>query len=256
MCQRLHAAGKPLAGVTVIADAALANALAPYTTVLYRMVWSDAELYKSTDYPQNEATAIAYGRAMYNGPHKPFNDAAAKAHYLQFTNESGFNPFDYAVALGLMQAGDADNPPRKIALWADNQGTPEVDQWKQRVVALNYAKVHGHAVCLHLYSRWINGKPSSAPLSDDEGWQFYAGRPETLYAAVPESARPLLIVGEAGVSDNNFKFTLDDMRRTQEKTKAWPWLVSLNGWTLGGNPGETLNDVLPGLERLILTGSL
>src|SRR6185369_11731115 len=45
MAKRLFDAGKPFGVVTVISSPEVANALAPYTTVMFRMVWDNRERY-------------------------------------------------------------------------------------------------------------------------------------------------------------------------------------------------------------------
>ncbi len=239
MARRLHEKGKPLAACVVISDAELANDLAAYTTVVFRQVWGPSDPHPT--YPTTEANAlaaqvaIAAGKAWARGNHKAFNDKASKAHFLQFANEVAWHPFDWAFNLGLMQA--CDEMGRKAAIFADAPGGPEPEQWAQRRLALEYAKAHDHRVLLHAYGP--KERPD-APVSDAASGPWYGQRYKRLYAAVPESARPKLIIGEAGTWSARFQGiepTLADMRAYNEIVTE-EWLDAVCWWTVGNGYGS------------------
>lgn len=256
MAERLHEAGKPLACVRVVSDTDLANRLAPFTTVIFRMVFGDGHELFDPSKLTGEAAAIQYGRDFYNGAHHGPNAQAAGAHYLQFTCEVGYHPLDYAFALGLMVEADAQN--RKVAIFGDSEGTPEVEQWRTRIPALQYARAHGHIVALNEYGRFENGKPANVPVSDPGGIAFYGLRHRMFYAAVPEDAHPILVITETGPSDAVFmgaQRTIADMQAYNGELQADDCVEGFCYWGFGGSlkQAEDANAALSAVEQLIRT---
>lgn len=254
MAQRLHAAGKPLACVRVVSDSDLANRLAPYTTVIYRAVFGDGHELFDPSRLLSENTAFSYGREFYHGPHAGPNAAATGAHYWQFTCEVGYHPLDYGFALGLMMEADANG--RKCAIFGDSEGTPEVEQWKTRTPALQYAKAHGHIVALNEYGRWVDGRPANIPVSDPVAIEDYGLRHRLFYAAVSADARPILVITETGPSDAVFmgiQRTVDDMRAYNILLQPDDYVEGYCEWGFGGSVKSTedANAALSAVEALV-----
>ena len=254
IAQHLHDIGKPLACVRVVSDSDLANRLAPYTTVVFRAVFGDGHELFDPSRLTDQAAAIQYGRDFYNGPHSEPNAAAASAHYLQFTCEVGYHPLDWAFALGLMYEAEAHG--RKVALFGDSEGTPEIEQWKTRVSALTYAQTHGHIVALNEYGRWVDGKPANIEVSDPVGIESYGLRHRAFYAAVPETARPTLIITETGPADAHFMGidrTVADMKAYNGLLQPDEYVKGYCYWGFGGSlkSVEDANAALPAIEALV-----
>lgn len=257
MAQRLREDGRPLACVRVVSDSDLANRLAPYTTVIFRAVFGDGHELFDPSKLTDEASAIQYGRDFYNGAHSGPNAAASAAHYLQFTCEVGYHPLDYAFALGLMY--EADSKGRKVAIFGDSEGTPEVDQWKTRIPALQYAKAHHHIVALNEYGRFENGHPVNVEVSDPGGITFYGLRHRMFYEAVPDNAWPDLIITECGPSDAVFMGiarTVNDMKAYNRLLQSDSYVRGFCYWGYGGSlkSQENANASLPAVELAIAGG--
>jgi hypothetical protein len=208
-----------IAGYTVVTNPELANALADYATVMYREYFDPNNTYKTSWLDRlTEKQAYDVGYDFYYDKHYASTQAAKKAHYIKMVNECGWHPLDYAFWLGAMAAAEKDG--RRLAIFGDSSGTPEVEQWVTRIPALRHAMAYNHVVTLNQYGRTNpDGSDADYPVSDDEGYSYFGGRHIRLYDAVPGDCHPLIIVGETGASRSTVTqpFAVEDAIKYSKK---------------------------------------
>ena len=249
MAQRLKAAGKPLGACVVLDDVGLANALSlcvRYVVFRSSPAGQTFQMDKLTDVDAAKRHAVEVW-----ANHQASITALDKNVIIQTRNEAGINQFDYAYELQMMQL--ADSAGRKIGMFADSVGTPNVDQWQWRIPALRYAAAHGHAAILHEYGAFVGGKVSSIPVSDSATRQWYGTRHEGLYNSVPSDCRPLLIIGETGTSDGypHGEQTITDLGQYNSLLQNDSYCGGFCLWGMG-NSAYNANGLLPAIEALVL----
>lgn len=199
-----------LAGVTVINNIGLANALAPYVRyVVLRMCQTDHD-----DPVQDYQRYRADPRVL-----------------IQCGNEANV-PNDTAHWLKQMRDADADG--RKVVIFNDSVGWTADETWLERKPALQYAKAHGHYVGLHCYGVVTDGGDVYHPLTEPNGWRWFGGRVFHLYSLMPPEAQPDFIATEAGAGGFQLNATaaqwLADVRRMNTLVQDYPWFKSFHLW--------------------------
>jgi hypothetical protein len=256
LAKRMYDAHSPIAVATIVDHPGLCVSLSQYVdVVIHRNVEGAND--PQPQIPNNEADAIAYGKQWVVDRLGKTIDLVDHGVVIQYANEVGFQPFDYAFYLGVMQK--CDELQHKAAIFADSVGTPEPEQWVQRIPALTYAKAHGHFVANHAYGR---SDSPNAPVSDPIEAAYYGLRYRRLYAAVPESARPDLIISECGTFAANFvgiDALLADMQAFNAEIVADPYVRGACWWTLGGTKADGWErsewaSALPAYEKWLTTG--
>lgn len=251
-----------IAGFTVVNLPALSNDLVRMGyRVMYRQYIPPQQTYQ-VDWLQskNYEQAKNVGKLFYyNGPHRSEVVNIDKKAYIKIVNECAYHFMDYAFWIGMMEAADLDG--RKLAIFGDSSGSPEVDQWKTRIPALRYAMSRGHVITLNQYGR-TNPDKSDANyrVSDDEGYMYFGGRHERFYEAVPVDCRPPLIIGETGASNSriNQPFAVEDAIAYSKKLASRPFgdrVLFFSLYTLGWSDGEWahLDSQIPLAETLLRT---
>lgn len=220
-----------LAGVTVINDVGLANALVDKVRyVVLRMAWSDHD--PTTIHENSEAD----GRRQFVEPRFWWSYAQADPRViLQYGNEENIFADD-KFYIGLMKEAEAHG--RKVCIFNDSVGTTEDYHWQWRTDALIYAADHGHYVGLHAYGYTKDGKYHPLVAWDNPGdWRWYGGRWKHLYDTMPD-VQPKLILTEAGAGSFQQSAGAENWRRDvaamDEFVKSVHYLCSFNWWTMGG----------------------
>jgi hypothetical protein len=197
--QSFIAAGARLRCAVVISDAGYANDLAQTVQYIIYRHTPDTMPTIPADDTQAEATARQFVRDQFAKD----NDLGAVADnvHIQIANEVKFVPGIGAWWLGV--AKELTAMGRKAALFAFAVGQPEIAQWQAMTPALTFAKANGCLAVLHCYA-----SPNSQPgqLSPEAERKFWEFRCLDLYASVPESAHPTLIVGELARETTRGKF--------------------------------------------------
>lgn len=259
MAARLKAAGKPLACVVVQGDAGLANQLAPYTTVVFRMVFAEGREPYSPDLIRGLTPKQAedVGYAFWFGEHHRFNREASAAQFLKCRNETGYTPEDVWFEIGLMKAAQSEG--RHVTIFNDSMSSVQPNQWKTREPALRFAQANGHAASLNQYGPYVNGAAGDIPVSSPIEYEKFGGWPFYLYSLAPADCHPLLIIGETGASDSTqFRgadFVTNDMKGYDLLNRDKPYYLGSAYWTAGiwyGHPNASLDSALPDIERTIL----
>ena len=216
------------------------NAGVPY--VVYRSVQTanGDDVHVPEDDP---ATSLAAGRKVIADRWGRFS-MLDKRVFIQITNEQGWNPGHNAFWQGVMIECEARG--YRAAIGCYGVGYPEPAQWAQLVDALTRAKANGHIVVLHAY-----GAPDAQPgqMSPMNEQQYFEERFPRFYAAVPDTARPPLVIGEYGGEFSRGKFqgtaNLIHLVGLYEAANApYGYVVSVNLWTAGHNgtgPGNWLD---------------
>lgn len=153
----------------------------------------------------------------------------------------------------------AEKDGRKLAIFGDSLGSPEVEQWKLRTPALRHAMAHGHVITLNEYGRTTpSGGDANYPVSDDEGYTYFGGRHERLYESVPADCRPYLIIGETGASNSRITqpFAVTDAIAYSRKLASRPFgdkVIFFSLYSLGNSDGEwaRLDDQMAQAEDLL-----
>lgn len=247
-----------IAGFVVVSMPELANQLvAMGYTVMYRQFFEADQTFK-TDWLNNKTPEQAWqiGYDLYYGAHYASTQLLDRRIFVNLTNEVGYHPLDYAFTQGIIAAANKDN--RKVAVFGDSYGSPEVEQWKTRIPALRDAMAGGHAVKLNQYGRCEKDAqgdciPANYPVSDDEAYESFGGRFELFYDAVPADCRPYLITGETGPSNSaiNHSFVVDDNIKYGDRVAAskYGYLVLFHAYyTLGLWEENNLVGYLPESE--------
>lgn len=249
-----------IAGWTIVNQPGLANKLREMGyRVMYRQYIEPDATYK-TDWlnGKNYEQAYKIGHDFYfNGPHRATVVNVDTRCYIKLVNECGYHPMDYAFWIGCMNAADQDG--RKLAIFGDSFGTPEIDQWPVRTPALKYAYARGHVVTLNQYGRRnAKNEDDNFPVSDDEGYLWYGGRHEQFYSSVPEDARPMLIIGETGASNSAISqpFAVADAIKYSKKLTARKYgdkILFFSLYTLGQWMQNRLDGQVPLAEQMLKT---
>lgn len=260
LARRMKAAGTPLGAVVVVNEKSIANALVglvPY--VIYRDVPGSGN-------PDNPTEAeFASGRGdLWLVRLLPKYSGLDLSIYIQPCNEAIWHPNDGIFWLKAMQL--ADQQGGKLAIFADAVGNPtddketpgytRIQKWQARVSALRYAKANGHIAVLHVYSS-PNARPGElSPIEDQPYWEFrYRG----YYAAVPEDARPTLVIGEAARETSRGMYdglqpTLDWGAKLAGEVSRDKYVAAACLWT-AGNEGEwancSIDECLPRFPELL-----
>jgi hypothetical protein len=256
--QKLASAGKPLPSATVINDANLATQLAAGNVghVIYRYLTGSGD---DPTIPTDATAALAYGQSFTNqrlALPAGWNNLRGDNVYVQIANEVKWTPGHAGFWQGVMQALEAQG--RKAAICAYAVGQPEPNEWQTLTSTLQYAMAHGHIACLHSYCK--DGTPPSQ-LSGTNDQQFYELRFPTLYAAVPEDARPPLIISEFAGEFKTGKFQGSDAllkvaAAYQAAIAPYPYVLGFDLWTvgtLGGWQNSSIDSALDPLAGWLLS---
>lgn len=230
---------------TIVNDPGAANDFAERgIKTIYR--WEDGG--EGLNVPDNGDAAEAYG-------HQLLHDRLGSGHYnvdrrcyIQIENEVTWSPGHGRFWLGLLAEADAQGYKAVIGAYA--VGQPEPNEWATMADALHYAAAHGHVVAMHVYS--ARGTPPgelSADVTD------YETRFMRLYAAVPDNARPPLIVSEfqgefARGAFQGAAALISLCEKFEAATASADYLLGYNIWTVGkaGNWEDAcIDSALPNL---------
>jgi hypothetical protein len=155
----------------------------------------------------------------------------------------------------MMDAAQEDG--RKLAIFGDSFGTPEVAEWKLRIPALRHAMKNGHVVTLNQYGRRNPDKTDgNFRVADDIEYIWNGGRHILFYDAVPADCRPLLIIGEAGASNSSITqpFAVDDGIKYSDRLareKYGDRILFISLYTLGRWRDCQLDGQIPAAESLL-----
>lgn len=242
--------------------------MSQYTTVMFRQVWGGYELYNANEFFRGmnwldnghraRAEQMGWDFFFAESGHFPYTRRLNKQVIVKHRNETGFHPLDCWFDIGIMKAANAYGI--KVAICGDSVGTPEVTEWRIRIPALEFAKQYGHYVTLNEYGPYRNGNPSKLDVSTPDGFLYYGGRHRLFYEAVPETARPKLIIGETGSSDSwtyrGFDITTNDMIKYNQELMKDDYVVGACWWTLGnwgGYPQSTMDPDIPRFKEFMRT---
>lgn len=258
LAQQLAGAGKPLASATVINDANLATQLAAGRVgyVIYRYLTGSGD---DPTIPTDSAAALAYGQLFTNqrlALPGGWNNLRGSNVYVQIANEVKWTPGHAGFWQGVMQALEAQG--RKAAICAYAVGQPEPNEWQTLTSTLQYAMAHGHIVCLHAYCR-DRTPPGQLSAAGDQ--QYYELRFPHLYGAVPDNARPPLIISEFAGEFKTGQFQGADAllkvaAAYQNAIAPYPYVIGFNLWTvgsLGGWQGSSIDGALDSLAQWLLS---
>lgn len=236
--QAFITAGAKLASITIVGDAGYANLMAQsVSTVIYRP-WPDV----SPTIPDDDPSAEVYGSAFIDQMFARL-DATGDLDlqsdiYIQPTNEPAFKSGSNGFWLGCLK--NLTERGRKCAMGAYSVGAPEPADWQTMVPALEYAKANNHIVCLHAYCK--DGTPAGQ-LSDQADQQYFELRFPRLFAAVPVSAQPSLVISEFAGQFKTGQFQGTDAllkvaAAYQAAIAPYQYVLAFNLWTAGAESGE------------------
>ena len=215
--------------------------------VLYRSVGgADGDAFPV---PSDSAGSAAYGHALFESQWQNFEGLDPRV-YIQLLNESPFGAGHNAFWMAAMAAAEAHG--RRLAIGGYAVGGPEPADWLTLIPALQHAQAHGHVVCLHEYTAQITpyGQLSATNLE-----QYYELRFERFYNAVPEDARPPLVIGEFGnfnAVDTGSPDVLNLCKLFEAVIAPYDYVKGYNYWTAGDAGGWGKSDMtaaLPTLEQ-------
>lgn len=251
MAQRLHAAGKPLATVTILDDVGLANDLAKVVGHLNFRSYPNGQKFNPSALISADA-ASAHAQYIYDLHWPIVSQLVGSNITVQFRNENSEFPFDNFFELKLMRLADLAGR-FKVGMFGDSLGSPTVEQWETREGALSYAMTYGHVAVLHEYGAEINNQPANVPLADPATRQWYGLRHEMLYSGVPANCRPMAIIGETGRSDGR-PDTIEDLRAYNQLLLADPYILGFCLWGMGATAAAyNANPELPAIEELVMS---
>ena len=147
----------------------------------------------------------------------------------------------------------ADEAGLKLVLYGFSAGNPPLDEaiLAEMTPALRYAMAHGHYLSVHEYG-------GVAPLDPDtlQG-SILALRYRQLYAALPEDARPQLIVSEAGQSGGccfiGTQAFIEDYAWYDAQLAEDDYVIGVAAWTLGNWGSANFQDALPALADYLIS---
>lgn len=217
--------------MTVINNRGLAEALADYCLVVFRIVASDHDdpVQSYQRYGLDPRVIIQAGNEA--------NQAHDTDHWLQ-------------------QMRDAEADGRRVVIFNDSVGWTEDDTWLERRPALEYARDHGHYIGLHAYGIVTDGGDIYHPLTEAGGWRWFGGRWIHLYSLMPD-VQPNLILTECGAGGfqqncGNAETWLDDVRHMENVAQVYPFLKSYNWWDYT-RPGMGFDrDMINGYVHLLM----
>jgi hypothetical protein len=232
-----------VAGICVINEVKTANKLAAAGfNVVFRVALPPAKTYQTAWLNgKTESEAKAIGRDFYlHGPERPWVEQLDKRVIVKLVNECGWHAMDYAFWLGVME--EAKREGRRLAIFGDSYGTPEVDQWVARIPALREAMASNYLVALNTYG-----------IDNGEAYKYLGGRYILFLDAVPADCRPAIAFTETGVNDGTTTdpdavpktFTYTD-RLARDKYAAH--ILMANAWTFGKWMECSLDSQLPRAE--------
>lgn len=245
---RLHTAGKPFALCVVIDDVGLANDLARVCRYVVFRSYPAGEKF-TMDKMTSEAAARAHADEVW-AAHQGAIANLDKRIYIQTRNEKGINQWDAYYEIRMMELAEAQG--RVIGMAGDSVGTPDTTQVQWRIPALRRAGKR-HAWVIHEYSAFINGQVSNTPLCDPNTRGYFGLRHRMLYASVSADARPLLLIGECGLS-NGHPDSIEDLEGYNALLQSDGYVGGFAIWGYGATaPQYNANPQLPALEQSIMT---
>jgi len=245
--KRLHDAGHMLALAVVIDDVALANAMATVCRYVIFRSYPAGQTFRMGNLVDTQSSIAEANKVWANHQGAILN--LDKRCFVQTRNEAGINEFDSDYEIRIQQLAEAQGYRSGMA--GDSVGTPTPTQWQWRIPALRRAFEHGHAAVLHEYSAFVNGKPSNTPLCDPATRDYYGLRHRALYASVPADCRPLLLIGESGLSTVNAD-SMDDLRGYNALLCEDAYVGGMAYYGLGASQ-YNLNGQLPAIEQLVMS---
>lgn len=249
----------------VITDVALANSLAPYANVIYRVVLNGHEFY--ADHPfHDEASALAAANAMYDGPQAAYHNQVDKRCWLQFVNEAEFRPLDWAFNIQLAKRCKADG--RRLAMFGDATANRSKAEWIARNTALDYCMNSSNAagvpqsiVVVNAYGYMYeqNGKLVTTDhlVSTPGEYEWFGNWMQDRYQVT--SSKPYVVYAESQTSDAVFRGTgrlTQDMVLCNKLDNQYPWLLARLWYTNGrawNHPEYQINQAIPQIEQTIVT---
>lgn len=244
------ASGARPTSATVVNDAGLANELAARgITTIYR--FEDGN--QAISVPTDPVAAQSYGHSIVAERFSRGQYASVNRQvYIQIENEDPWSAGHPAFWLGVLTELDARG--YKGVIGAYGVGHVEVNEMQAMIPALEYAKTHGHIMALHAYCK--DGTPAGQ-LSAPDQRPYYELRYKRLYAAVPPSARPPLVISEFQGEYSRGKFqgtdALISLCTAFEAAAAGDdYLIGYNVWTVGSAGGwgdACIDSALPNLLK-------
>ncbi len=232
----------------MIDDVGLANALAQVVRYVVFRSYPAGETFS-----MNNMTSTAAARAHADTVWANHQGAILNLDrrcFIQTRNEKGINLFDGDYEIRMMEL--AETQGRKIGMAGDSVGTPDLSQLQWRVPALRRAG-SVHAWILHEYSAFINGQVSNTPLCDIGTRTYYGLRHRMLYGNLPSNARPLLLIGECGLS-NGTPDAISDWQGYNSLLQSDGYVGGFAIWGMGHTMQQyDANGQLPDIEKLCMS---
>jgi hypothetical protein len=247
----LYMLGKPIAVATIINDPALCNGLSGEGKVFTISRRVDTDHDPTPIIPNDENHAIEAGRNFVANWWNSTYEHADNASALQFTNETGWDPFDYAFNIGIMKECEARG--RKAIIFNDGVGNPDTDdwakRWERRIPAMQYAWMNEHYAGYHGYG---SRERPDALASDLISQEWYSLRYRKAYALMPANARPHLVISETGTFNarkSGAVLTIKDILAYEKLLMEDPYVIGFGYWTIGGTgynwQQSSIDDYLP-----------
>src|SRR3972149_6558183 len=258
--QSLIGAGIHLAVVKAVDDLSPLrefNRLMPGTLTIGRLnsakdpttgVTFDLQAFKPSDFNNSPREAAEVYWSLVTPTWIRFPEVDAWELFNEFSSDWGWQS---AFFIEMMKR--ADEAGLKLVLYAFSAGNPPPDEaiLAEMTPALRYAMAHGHYLSVHEYG-------GVAPLDPDtlQG-SILALRYRQLYAALPEDARPQLIVSEAGQSGGccfiGKQAFIEDYAWYDAQLAEDDYVIGVAAWTLGNWGSANFQDALPALADYLIS---
>lgn len=259
--KRLHNANR-LAMLTIVNDIGLANRMVAYGIpyVVHRSVNDGKEVH---EWLAGNASDLTKGANCYNSPANHLSELDPRVIIQMYgcneQNRPIYGQPDGYFYLGAMQAADREGKGRKLVIFNDSVGNPDISVVNGRVVStawrdrkasgvMAYAYAHKHFVGSHVYGA-PECNPGSAIYPDghrnDDNWFWYANRWHAGYSLMAANEKPMVLGTEAGLycaGYQNREFLLNDLAGYQMRYGGDPLVGAIAYWSLGEKYGWDFSD--------------